>query len=60
MIKKRKPITKAQMAMRKISCDRCGRKHFVSHGDWVITASKKVLCCDSTLDSCFMKNMRGE
>ena len=52
---KKKP-TAHDIAMRKITCDYCGKKHFIKHGDWVITANNKVLCDYRRLDDCFHKN----
>ena len=52
---KKKP-TARDIAMRKITCDYCGKKHFIKHGDWVITANNKVLCDYRRLDDCFHKN----
>lgn len=57
MIKKRGP-TSRELAMRQIACDYCGKKHFVKDGDWVITASNKILCDYSTDDDCFHRNKR--
>jgi hypothetical protein len=57
MIKKRGP-TSRELAMRQIACDYCGKKHFVKDGDWVITASNKILCDYNTDDDCFHRNKR--
>ena len=57
MIKKKGP-TSRELAMRQIACDYCGKKHFVKDGDWVITASNKVLCDYNTDDDCFHRNKR--
>ena len=57
MVKKKGPSSR-ELAMRKITCDYCGRKHFVKDGDWVMTASNKVLCDYSRDDDCFHKNKR--
>jgi len=57
MIKKKAP-TSRELAMRQIACDYCGKKHFVKDGNWVITASNKILCDYSTEDDCFHRNKR--
>ena len=57
MIKKKGP-TSRELAMRQIACDYCGKKHFVKDGDWIITASNKILCDYSTEDDCFHRNKR--
>ena len=57
MIKNKGP-TSRDLSMRKITCDYCGKNHFIKRGDWVITASNKVLCDYQKLDDCFHKNKR--
>lgn len=55
---KQKPPTQRELAMRQITCGYCGKKHFIKDGDWVITASNKVLCHTLIDDDCFNKNKR--
>ncbi len=55
---KQKPPTKRELAMRRITCEYCQKKHFIKDGGWVITASNKVLCHSLADDDCFSKNKR--
>ena len=40
-------MAKKKTDTRKISCNHCGKEHYIQHGGWVITADKKTYCYDS-------------
>ena len=48
--------TKSELAKRKITCDYCGKEHYIKDGGWVITASDKVLCCSNHINDCLHRN----
>jgi hypothetical protein len=52
-------VAKKKTDTRKISCDFCGKEHFIQHGGWVVSGNKKMYC-HSIEKSCLVKKKNEE